>query len=599
MKVDIEKLNEAREKYLEEKIKREHHSISDYVSEIHHGSEPDNFWDDPHTDGSFTREPLTDEVEALVIGGGIGGLAMAVRLHDAGCTDVRIVEKGADFGGAWYWNDYPGAQCDIDASIYLPLLEEMDYVPKNKYAHVSEIASHLRSIGKKYDFYNKALFQTVVEGVTWSDDSKRWTVTTSRGDKISTRYVISCIAQMDTPKLPAIPGIADFCGTMFHTSRWNYDYTGGDSHGGLTKLGDKRVAVIGTGCTSIQCVPHLAEAAEKLYVVQRTPITISERGNHPIDPDWDVAKEPGWQKRRMDNFCAMTVGQPVEEDLIGDKWTHIFRNVSSFLSSPDFEGSSPEEMADSAEMADLEMMEEIRDRVDEFVRDAETAERLKPYYRVFCKRPGFSDTYLPSFNRDNVELLDTEGKGPERFTENGIVIDGEEYEVDCVVFATGFDTSSLLLDKGGFEIKGREGADLSEKWGKQVATLHGYSTSGFPNLFFIGSYQTGYVPNFWHMADEQTQHVAHIIKHCRDNGIATVEPTEEAEQQWVADLTTLASDSKAFYTDCTPSYFNNEGDNERKNYLLEGQYGGGPEQFFAILAQWRAEGEFRGMRLGQ
>ena len=258
-----EKLEAARKKYAEEKAKREHHSLDDYACEDAHGSVPDNFWDDPHTDGTFTREPLTKEVEALIIGGGIGGLAMGVRLHDSGCTDVHIVEKGADFGGAWYWNDYPGAQCDIDASIYLPLLEEMNYVPKHKYAHVSEIASHLRAIGKKYDLYDNALFQTVVTGLSWSEDAKRWTVTTSRDDTISARYVVSCIAQMDNPKLPDIPGMNDFGGTMFHTARWNYDYTGGDSHGGMTKLADKRVAVIGTGCSAIQCVPPARGVSRK------------------------------------------------------------------------------------------------------------------------------------------------------------------------------------------------------------------------------------------------------------------------------------------------------------------------------------------------
>ena len=597
MNIDMEKLNNVRAKYRAEKLKREQNTLSDYSSRL---SESDKFiqlWGDPNADLDYSREPVSKQVDAVIIGGGIGGLGMAVRLREIGLSELCIVEKGADFGGTWYWNNYPGAQCDIDASIYLPFLEEMNYVPKNKYAHVSEISEHLRAIAKKYDLYEGALLQTVVEQLIWSEEELMWSAHTDRGYVVKAKYAISCTSVMDTPKIPNIPGVSDFKGAKFHTSRWDYDFTGGDSHGNLHNLNDKKVAVVGTGCTALQCVPHVAEAAEHLYVVQRTPSTVSERGNHPIDPDWDVAKKPGWQKERMANFAAMTVGSPVDEDLIGDKWTHIFRNVVSFISSKSFEGASPEEMAASAEMADFEMMEEIRERVDIVVEDKDVAESLKPYYRVFCKRPGFSDNYLPVFNRDNVTLLDTDGQGIEKFTETGIVVQGQEYQIDGVVFATGFDVSGSAFKQSGLDIIGRDGLHLAAKWQEQITTMHGYCTHGFPNLFFIGSSQTGVIPNFWHMAEEQTAHVAHVVKRCESEDVAAVEPTRQAELEWLAELQAHSGSSAAFYADCTPSYFNNEGDTQRVNHLLDGNYGGGAEKFFGMLQSWRDDGTMPGMIL--
>ena len=203
---------------------------------------------------------------------------------------ARIVEKGGDFGGTWYWNRYPGAQCDTASMVYMPLLEETGHRPTEKYAHAPEILEQCRRIGRQYRLYEKALFQTEVTELRWDDARSRWVVSTSRGDRFTASFVGLGIGPLHVPKLPGIPGIETFKGHAFHTSRWDYDYTGGDPNGApLTGLADMRVAIIGTGATSVQAVPHLARAAKQLLVVQRTPSSVDVRGNAPIDPEWFAA----------------------------------------------------------------------------------------------------------------------------------------------------------------------------------------------------------------------------------------------------------------------------------------------------------------------
>src|SRR5208282_391405 len=272
--------------------------------------------DDPYVDPGFTRAPVTDAVDVLIIGGGFGGLLASARLREAGVQSIRIIEKGGDFGGTRYWNRYPGAQCDIESYIYLPLLEETGYMPKEKYSFAPEILEHSRRIGEKFDLYRDACFQTQIKAITWNEEECRWIVTTNRDDRMRARYVVMSNGPLNRPKLPGISGIDGFKGHTFHTSRWDYGYTGGDTNGNLHKLGDKRVAVIGTGATAVQCVPHLAKYAKHLTVFQRTPSSIDERGNRPTDPEWVKTLKPGWQKRRMENFNSLVSGGFEAEDLV-------------------------------------------------------------------------------------------------------------------------------------------------------------------------------------------------------------------------------------------------------------------------------------------
>jgi cyclohexanone monooxygenase len=553
-----------------------------------------HFEEDPYVELGFTRPALVEKLEAVIIGGGFGGLLAAARLQEVGITDVRIIEKAGDFGGTWYWNRYPGAQCDIESYIYLPLLEETGYIPKEKYSFAPEIFEHAKRIGKHFDLYKHACFQTQVTEVRWDDGAARWTIKTDRGDVFQARFVVMCSGPLNRPKLPAIPGIEKFKGHIFHTSRWDYEYTGGDTTGGLHKLANKRVAIIGTGATAIQSVSHVGQHAKQLYVFQRTPSSVDERGNKPTDPEWVKTLYPGWQAYRNHNFCSILAGIPIKEDLVGDKWTSLFKNLSRLLSSAN-SSVSEEEMGLMAEIADYQKMNEIRDRVDSVVKDRETAAALKPWYGQWCKRPTFNDEYLPTFNRPNVKLVDTKGKGVDRMTENALVVDGVEYEVDCVILATGFEVGTAYTRRAEFEVYGRGGSSLSDYWASGMKTHYGFLSHGFPNLFHMGLTQTGLAPNFTYMLGGQATHIAHVMAEVKARDANSVEPTREAEAEWVARVTrkTFMSD---YQNKCTPGYYNGEGSKGGVGFL-ETQDPDGAVRFYEALAQWRERGDLEGLVL--
>lgn len=551
--------------------------------------------EDPYVEPGFTRDPLTDFVEVAVIGGGFSGMLAAARLKEKGVTDLRIIEAGGDFGGTWYWNRYPGAQCDIESYCYLPLLEELNYLPKEKYSYVTEIFEHCQRIGKHYDLYPITLFQTRVSELAWDDAEKVWVIRTNHGDAIRARFVVSALGTASRAKLPGIPGIESFEGHSFHTSRWDYGYTGGDTTGNLWKLEDKTVAIIGTGATAIQCIPALGRHAKQLYVFQRTPSSVDTRGNKPTDPEWAQSLQPGWQRARRHNFADIIEGRPFEHDLVNDNWTSIFREVQSFVIR-NAKTMGPEAAIRHAEVADFRKMNTIRQRVDEVVTDPEIAEKLKPWYRQFCKRPTFNDEFLPTFNRPNVTLVDvSESKGVERITPKGLVANGREYEVDCIVYASGFEITTSFKRRVGFDIKGRGGVLLHDHWANGYKTLHGFATTGFPNWFYIGVSQNGLSVNMTAMFDDQAQHIAYIIAEAKKRGATEVEPTPEAQDAWVRTIKKLSVVNRAYLESCTPGYYNNEGDLEGGQ---AGQtYAPGINAFNALLADWRNNGELEGLAL--
>ena len=555
------------------------------------------YLDDPYVESGFTREARTDDVEVAVIGGGFGGLLAGARLREAGVRDLCVIEKGGDFGGTWYWNRYPGAMCDVESYIYLPLLEEMNYIPTEKYVHAPEILAYARRIAEHYDLYSNACLQTEVTALDWDDSARRWSVTTDRGDRIRARFVTMSNGPLNRPKLPGIPGIESFEGHSFHTSRWDYDYTGGDSDGNLTGLSGKRVGIIGTGATAIQCVPHLGAAADRLYVFQRTPSSIDVRANRPTDPEWSGSLEPGWQQRRMDNFNVLVSGGFEDEDMVSDGWTEIFRNLTGILPPEGFEDVSKKEMAMATEIADFQKMEKIRARVDFIVADRVIAEALKPYYRQFCKRPCFHDEYLDTYNRPNVTLVDTHGNGIERITSTGVVVDGLEYKLECLIFATGFEVGTTYTRRAGYDIIGRDGLKLSEKWAPGPSTFHGLYCHAYPNCFFMGMIQSGLTPNFPHLLNEQATQIAYVIEHARECGVTLVEADAESEAAWVGTIKELARLGERFFAECTPGYYNNEGKPDKNNGFIANVYGGGPVEFFNILKNWREDGSLKGLTL--
>ncbi|MDZ4374927.1 MAG: NAD(P)/FAD-dependent oxidoreductase [Phenylobacterium sp.] len=554
-----------------------------------------HYLEDPYVQ-PIERAPLTDDVEVVVIGGGFGGLLAAARLKEAGVTDVRIIEKGGDFGGTWYWNRYPGAACDIESYIYLPLLEEVGYLPVEKYSRAPEILKHSRAIGEKFRLYDNVCFQTEVKELRWDAEASRWIISTNRDDAMRARFVVMANGPLHRPKLPGIPGVESFKGHSFHTSRWDYDYTGGDSNGGLTGLKDKRVAIIGTGATAVQCVPHLGEWAKELFVFQRTPSSIDVRNNRPTDPEWAASLQPGWQQERMDNFNVLVSGGFADKDLVNDGWTDIIGNILLLARRKAEAGEAIGNPAELMQLADFKKMEQVRARVDAVVADPAKAEALKPWYNQFCKRPCFHDDYLATFNRPNVHLIDTKGQGVERITETSIVANGVEYEVDCLIYATGFEVGTDYTRRSGYQLYGRDGITLTEKWKDGAASLHGFHVRGFPNCFVVSNTQSGFSANFPHMLNEQSRHIAYIVKHAVDRQVRTVEASEDAESAWVATIEQLALLRENFLKECTPGYYNNEGKPEvmaKRN----SSYGAGPVAFAKVLEEWRAEGSLKGLEL--
>ena len=540
------------------------------------------FANDPWCDPNFTRDPLSDEVDVAIIGAGFGGLLTAARLRELGVRSVRLIDKAADVGGTWYWNRYPGIACDVESYVYMPLLEELGYIPTEKYAKGDEIFAHCRRIAEHYDLYRGACLQTEVSKVRWDSALSRWIISTNHGDSMRARFVAMANGYLQKPKLPGIEGITAFQGHAFHTSRWDYDYTGPD----LAKLSDKRVGIIGTGATAIQCVPHLARSAEHLLVFQRTPSTVDVRGNRPTDPGWSADLEDGWQHRRIENFQLLTAGGEAEEDLVNDAWTSIVKKLF-MMRQTRVAGMSDEERLRTADMADFAKMEEIRARVDSIVTDRGTAKALKPWYGYFCKRPCFHDEYLHTFNRDNVTLVDTQGRGVEAISAAGVVVAGAQHSIDCLIFATGFEVGTDYSRRTGFEIIGREGLTLTDKWRDGVRTVHGLSVHGFPNCFILSIAQSGFTVNFPYLLDVQARHAAWVIAWALRNDAIEIEATPEAETAWVETVVARSSASAGRAKSCTPGYYNREGQANAKTRQGSFFYGS-PTEYADILEASRA-----------
>ena len=599
--VDIEAL---REKYRVEREKRLRSEGSKQYVELE-----DDFAGyyetDPHSP-PVVRDPIDEDIDVAVIGGGFAGLLCAAHLKKAGVDDVRIIELGGDFGGVWYWNRYPGIQCDNESYCYIPLLEELDFMPSKKFADGAEIYQHCRNIGKHFGLYDGAIFSTQVRDMRWDTAIKRWRISTDRDDDIRARFVVLASGPFHRPKLPGIPGLKDFQGHSFHTSRWDYAYTGGDSTGGLDKLADKTVALVGTGATGIQVTPFIARYAKHLYVFQRTPSTVDVRNNTPTDPEWVKSLQPGWQKERQRNFHSwtfegMALGQP---DLVCDFWTELGRNTAArVLALEDPASLSPEQFMTIREEEDYKVMERLRRRVDSIVDNDDIAEALKPYYRFLCKRPCSNDDYLETFNRPNVTLIDVSAtKGVQRATAKGLVANDIEYDVDCIIYASGFEITTEMSRRYSIDaIEGRDEQALFDYWADGYQTLHGMTSRGFPNQFFTGFTQVGISANIAANYELQGEHIAYIIAEAMQRGATTVEPTQHAQDDWCATIKETAIDNSAFDSQCTPGYYNNEGGGggEGIRSHLGEPYGPGFYAFGDLLAEWRDKGDLDGLVLGQ
>jgi len=581
-------LEQLRAKYQEEQVKRiRPDGNSQYRALKEHNAQLDV---DTYADPNFSRNAIEEETDVVIVGGGFGGMLTGIDLKKIGIASFRIVEKGGDFGGTWYWNRYPGCMCDVESYTYLPLLEETGYMPTMRYASASEIFGYCQLLGRRFDLYDHALFQTEITSAVWDDTKKRWKVGTSRGDTLWSKYIVIAGGILHKPKVPGIPGIQSFEGMAFHTSRWNYDYTGGSPTKPMVNLANKRVGIIGTGATAIQAVPQLARDAKELFVFQRTPSAVGVRDNRPTDEAWFKTLKPGWQAERVENFTrAVTGGQP-DKDLVQDGWTDVmWENTQAYAEDP--------AVIDSMAMSDFNTMGKIRQRVDELVDDPETAEKLKAWWGKNCKRVCFHDEYLPSFNKQNVHLVDTSGKGVEAITPKGAVVDGELIELDLLIYASGFEVQSDLDSRIGFDPIGRDGHSLSQSWSHGAHTMHGVLSGGFPNLMLISLVQGAFGTNFVHFISKAAEHISAVIATCEEQGIESIEATPESEADWLMVLYGEAAGGAQYVVNCSPGYYNGElgaPDEKAAKGLV---FAGSLIDWAGHLERWREQGELVGAKV--
>ena len=526
------------------------------------------YLEDVYSEAPVARESLDDECEILVVGAGFAGLLLWHKLQKAGFKDVRFCEKGGDVGGTWYWNRYPGIACDVEAYSYLPLLEEMGYIPTMKFASGFEIMEYCQKVAEKFGFYDHCLFHTTVERTDWDAATGRWTVTTDRGDEMKARYVILANGILTTPKLARIKGMETFRGEAFHTSRWDY----------RVDLKGKRVGIIGTGATAVQTVPELSKIVNELFVFQRTPSSIDVRDQRATTPEeietWK--HEPGWAKARRARFAKISAGRTAmkaNDDYLAGK-------VDSFKENKHHTKKlSIEEAVQKQLNSNFRIMEQIRNRVDAMVEDPATAEALKPFYPYGCKRPTFHDEYLTTFNKPHVTLVDTAPRGVSEINERGVVHDGKEYPLDVLIYATGFRwmaTSTFNM------IRGVNGRSLKDKWENDgTSTFLGLHSNGFPNLFIVSGPQGGGGSfNFTNAIEEHADYIAWMLTTMRENSydVVDVKPAPEAaytEHCKIADINT------APLRDCV-SYYNGDGEAEPGSLAY---YGGGRWHKFRVQAQ--------------
>ena len=580
-------LEQAREKY---RIEREKRLRADGIRQYKElKGDYEEFDRDPYVEPGFTRDAVTEDVDVVIVGGGFGGMIEAANLTKAGITNFRIIEKAGDFGGTWYWNRYPNAACDVESYVYLPLLEDTGYMPTEKYAKAPEIFAYCQLLGRTFDLYRGALFQTEVEDMRWDESRKRWDVMTSRQDVLSAKFIVIAGGVLHKAKLPGIPGIETYAGRAFHTSRWDYSYTGGSSQTLMEKLADKRVGIIGTGATAVQVVPKLAEAAKELFVFQRTAACVGVRNNKPTDLEWFKSLKPGWQAERTRNFTQAVTGAQPAVDMIDDEWTKMNWVDTRKLPEND-------EEALELERIDFENMERVRQRIADVITDPVTAELMMPWYSQSCKRPCFHDEYLPAFNRPNVHLVDTDGKGVNEINESGVIVNGVEYPVDLLIFASGFEVTTGYTHRLGFDPKGRDGVSLSKAWAEGPATLHGVLSNGFPNMFMISTVQGAQATNFVHSISETAQHVAFLIEQCVKGNYATIEPETSAQENWFETLFAQLWGIARYNATCTPGYLNSEGGGDMRSARaiawMTSVLG-----FAEYVENWRKQGDLAGLVL--
>ncbi|KAL5334678.1 hypothetical protein BJX70DRAFT_377414 [Aspergillus crustosus] len=569
----------------------------------------------------------TRQTRVLIIGAGYGGLLFAVRLLQSGFSldDILLVDSAGGFGGTWYWNRYPGLMCDIESYIYMPLLEETGHIPSRKYVPGEELRGHAEKIAEKWQLQAQTMFQTTITSMSWDENMGRWIATAVRSNgeekqrsdllMISADFAIIANGTLSTPKIPDIPGLDDFAGHVFHTARWDYGYTGGSpALPTMDRLKKQRVGVIGTGSTAVQIIPQLARWAGELTVFQRTPGAVGLQENKATDPQsWNqtiLDVGPGWQRKRSENFNAFISGSNLagsethEKDLVNDGWTRY----PSFSAAIGGARNLQPDFLELAKRVDRQRQQAAQEYITATIDSPSTIEALTNRTYGWCKRPCFHERYIETYNLPHVQLVKTPAQGVTDITRTGIRIGDQEYELDLIVLATGYDLGSLCpADRARLTVQGRGGHLMSEKWAAGPATLHGVMTRGFPNLFFPGTSQAGVTANQSYMFDRAAEHVAYIIRHAQSRAQSScpgcrvrVEPNQQAEELWTAQSIARAGAFAATKTCGAGSYtissrYGESGETEKLARHMP--WGEGMASYVRVLESWRADGRMDGLEI--
>jgi cyclohexanone monooxygenase len=485
--------------------------------------------------------------DAVVVGAGFAGLYMLHRLRASGLR-VRVYEAGDGVGGTWYWNRYPGARCDVESMQYSysfsdALQQEWQWT--ERYAPQPEILAYANHVADRFDLRRDIRLRTRVTSARFDEAAAVWRVHTDRGDRVEARFCIMATGCLSSQNVPDFEGLCDFDGPWYHTGAWPHepvDFTG------------QRVGVIGTGSSGIQSIPSIAEQAEHLTVFQRTPNFSVPAHNAPLDPDYERRTKAGYadfraRARQMPaallsepgGISAFDVTPEEREAIYERRWAE---GGLPFLAAFDDLGLDAEANDTAAEF--------IRRKIRAIVKDPETAERLSPRTTVGCKRLCVDTGYYATFNRPNVTLVDVSERPIERITERGVRVDGEEFALDALVLATGFDAMTGALAK--IDIRGRDGLPLTEKWAEGPKTYLGLGIAGFPNLFTItGPGSPSVLSNMIMAIEQHVDWIHDCIAYLGAEGLTTIEPDPGAEAAWVEHVNEVAS-ATLYTTGCNSWY---------------------------------------------
>ncbi len=497
----------------------------------------------------------TDQLDVVIVGAGFAGMYMLHRLRERGLKTV-ILEAGSDVGGTWYWNRYPGARCDVPSMEYSysfssDLQQEWDW--SEVMAGQPEILKYAGHVADRFDLRSDIQFDTRVTSAHYDEFNQCWSITTDKNQNYQSRYCVMATGCLSVTNTPEIEGASDFSGPIYHTGQWPHegvDFT------------DVSVGIIGTGSSGIQAIPVIAEQAKHLTIFQRTPNYTMPAHNKPLTQAFREQARANYDKIRADQRASLAgiVGygfgfggaelvEPTEQlkittadqrkKLVEDEGFGAFRTFMDV-------GIDPEANEMACEM--------YREHLATIIDDPVTASGLMPRnYPIGCKRPVIDTDYYKTFNRENVTLVDLRQGGIQRITSNGVSTEQGHYELDAIVYATGFDAMTGALEQ--IDIRGKNGKSITEEWHAGPRTYLGLQIHGFPNLFTItGPGSPSVLSNMMVSIEQHVDWINDCIEHLDTNQVRAIEPKEQAVDQWIAHVNEVATGSMLTAPSCNSWY---------------------------------------------